>query len=331
VKRLVGERDIGTRMMLKEKMDPDFKYFIIVGVGRSGTSLLHSMLNAHPQICCIPEINFVRRFLAETKFNKYESGKIEDIFSTDTLIKRLEFSDETLHDIIRSIEGGDMAILYKKLLLCYAERFGSVPWIGDKDPRTIEYLPIIHRVFPNACVIHIIRDPRDVLSSKKNAAWSKGRMTLGHIFANRVQIKIGKRQGEKLFGDHYIELRYEDLIRDPHIELENICSVLGLEFDTRMLRFAEFSQNIVAADEMQWKKETLGPLLSSNLGKWVESLSPWEVCATEELCVEQFSIYGYDKTSPSLNFLARLVLKVMKPVFALAEKVYTLINRFKTN
>jgi hypothetical protein len=40
------------------------KFVFIVGVGRSGTSLLHSMLNAHTRVCFPPEINFIRRFLA---------------------------------------------------------------------------------------------------------------------------------------------------------------------------------------------------------------------------------------------------------------------------
>ena len=65
----------------------------IVGVGRSGTSLLHSILNAHSEVTFIPEINFIRRFLSSSILtdlykSKGDNGLI-NMLETDSTIKRL--------------------------------------------------------------------------------------------------------------------------------------------------------------------------------------------------------------------------------------------------
>ena len=62
-----------------------------------------------------------------------------------------------------------------------------------------------------------------------------------------------------------------------------------------MLDYSQSSKSLVSDREMQWKKETLGPLLQSNTRKWEINLAPWEIALTEKVCHEAFHRLGYRK------------------------------------
>lgn len=307
----------------------------IVGVGRSGTSLLQSMLNAHPSICFPPEINFIRRFLATSILEETwakDKASLEQLLSPDELIARLNIGENTIRAILDSLSNDFSAReLYVRLLDAYAKNTGkeNATWIGDKDPRSVEYLPLIHRCFPDARILHIIRDPRDVLASKKKAAWSKNQSPLRHIFANRVQLHMGRTQGPKLFGDHYNEFSYEDLLRDPTNVLSTITSFLNVDFDPAMLEFSKSSKQLVSNDEMDWKKETFEPLNQDNFGKWLDELTPWEAALTEHICSEAFAVMHYEKSVDMslLNPAQRLSVPLIKLIMASLEPVYGLYRR----
>lgn len=279
----------------------DRNMVFVVGVGRSGTSLLQSMLNAHPAVRFAPETQFVRKYLATSQLeNLFRKGGLEvlsPVLKKDTALARLGLSEDELMDTLASCaDHFSSRKLYLALLDRYVSIRGDTVWLGDKDPRSIEYLPVIHRHFPQARILHLVRDPRDVLTSKKKAAWSRNRSIFEHIFANRVQLKIGRRQGKRLFGDKYLELAYEELIGNAETALTHICRFLNLDYNPAMLDFAGSSLELVSQDEMQWKKETLGPLMTKNIGKWKQSLAPKEVALCERACHEAFEVFGYSRS-----------------------------------
>lgn len=258
----------------------------IVGVGRSGTSLLHSMLAAHSQLACLPETAFIRRFVATgaLQFEFATTGREAVIgrLQNDALFCRTGLDATSLLE--SALHGGgplDMAI-YRQMLLAHAGE--GLARIGDKDPRLIEFLPLLKHFFPDSHVIHILRDPRDVLLSKTKAAWSRGGHVWRHIFANRVQLRMGVEQGPKLFGVNYHEVVYENLIEAPREILSALCTGLGLEFDAAMLDFGDAASALVSDSEISWKKETLGPLLPQNKGKWLAGLRGKDIRLTDSCC-----------------------------------------------
>ena len=283
---------------MKEK---EIRLVFIVGVGRSGTSLLQSMLNAHPDICFPPEINFIRRYLVkDVLYASWRNNGFNEVIEHlkgDKYIARLGLDANDLSALKKQFENDFSSVrLYLSLLRLYASKKGNIKWIGDKDPRSVEFLPVIHRHFPEANVIHIIRDPRDVLVSKKKAAWSQGQSFFHHIFANRIQLKLGRRDGKRLFQERYFELSYESLIRAPEAELSNLCRYLRIPYNPCMLEFADSSKDLVSQEEMQWKKETLGPLLKNNAEQWKKELNKWEIILTEQACSEAIDTIGYQHT-----------------------------------
>ena len=304
----------------------------ICGVGRSGTSLVQSMFAAHSCFAFPPETSFLRRLVASgaitRALNHGGESKCIQLLDTDERFKRVGLQITKLLEHARSegtITGGT---LYRSFLHMYAEHRKQASY-GDKDPRAIEYLELVSRILPGVQIIHVIRDPRDVLSSKKKAAWSKSRGSLFHIFANYVQMEIGRNEGPALLGKNYHEIIYEDLIAQPEVVLLDVCQKMGLDFEVGMLDFGDTAKRLVSDSELSWKKETLGPILKENHSKWKQNLSGWEVALTELVCVGAFESGGYEKSGCikdlSLKmrvgvYIAGIGMRVLAPIYRLYRK-----------
>jgi hypothetical protein len=276
--------------------------FFIVGVGRSGTSLLQSILSSHSKIRMPPETGFLRN--AFFSFTKHEDFTFERFIG---LYPRLErFSETVFGNLSRPFS--DELSFYCTILNASNEQI-----IGDKDPRLIEYIGGTSKMFPEAKFIHLIRDPRDVLLSKKKAQWSKGRPSWYHIFANYVQLKLGEWQGRQLPADKYLIITYEDLLNAPEDTVAEICGFLNVNFEQQMLSFQEKAKELVSEEETQWKKETMGPLLKNNTGKWKGKLAYWEVALTEKLCKQAFKIGNYKSSGSyrNLSFVQKMNVSLL--------------------
>ncbi len=275
----------------------------IIGVGRSGTSLLQSMLNAHPDLAFTPETHFFRRYVAdEQKRRSFEqAGKraFAATLSADEDFARAGISVDTV-----LADGTQLDLLesFRSLLRAGAEAAKKTR-VGDKDPRNIDYLPALARDFPGALVLHVIRDPRDVLLSRTKAAWSAPRPWWSHPLIYREQLRRGRALGAQLFGARYLEVRYEALITDAEATLREVCEHIGLEWSVSMLEFSASAATLVAQRELPWKKETLGPLLADNTGKWREGLTTTQVRYTERVCSEAFDELGYQRSDDERSYL----------------------------
>ncbi len=300
----------------------------IVGVGRSGTSLLQSMLHAHPDICFLPETAIIRRYLASgvlgRQLGKHGKQTVVDHLAADERLKRLGLPQAHLREAVPE-QPEQMAALYPRLMDAFTRARGHFRYVGDKDPRNSEYLPWIREHYKQAWVIHIFRDPRDVLASKQKAAWSRGRYWLAHVFANRVQFILAMNWGQQLFGTRFLSLAYEDLIARPEEQLRRICAFLELPFDEEMLAFAKASRELVAEDEIAWKGETMGPLRNENTGSWVHQLSPAQSAACEVLCGPTMALGGYARFAP-WYWRALMVLLVVP--FQLGTALYRKVRQW---
>lgn len=308
------------------------RLLLISGVGRSGTSLLQSMFAAHPDVAYLPETSFIRRYLTKGVLERFfltkGEGGVVRALETDPVFKRTGLSAVSLiRDAID--DGGQMDVaIYRSML--YSWSGGEKKIVGDKDPRLIEFYPVIKSLFPAAIVINIIRDPRDVLASKKQAVWSKGSHVWKHIFANRVQMMLGRTNGPRLFSDNYHEIIYEELIASPETVLDELCRKVGLIFDEVMLSFNDAARNLVSVSEVSWKKETLGPLLKDNKEKWKSTLSSREVRLTELCCREAMIVGKYepDKRKYYYSLADRLWILTGILIIRLATYPYLVYRHF---
>lgn len=302
----------------------------MVGVGRSGTSLVQAMLHAHPDISFLPENHLFRRYVAPPLrqwWMKIGGGSsFVRTLRNDRYLSNLDLDIDAVLAARRGRSSLSPAAIYWRLLEFWASRAGS-RWVGDKDPRLIDFLPPLAEALPESFVVHVIRDPRDVLVSRRKAAWSRGRPDLLHQLAYRAQMRRALSTGRRWFGERYVELRYEDLLREPLKQLKHLCEILGVDYSSRMLSFGDAARDLVREEELQWKKETLGPLQRDNMGKWRRELCPRTLLVTEELCLEPFPELGYQRESPPLaehGVGSRWRVRVLRGLATLFAEAYPL-------
>lgn len=294
----------------------------IVGVGRSGTSLLQSMLNSHSRICFIPETHFLRKYV----FKKMQMIEDNDVSKTIELLNADEDflrAKISAKDIVNP--GRTFKQVYDILLSLYLKR-KEKEIIGDKDPRNIDFINQLYSNYPQSKIIHIIRDPRDVILSRTKANWSKNTPFFLHAYLYYTQTRRGMLSLRKLPKDTYLEIFYEDLINSPVNTLKRVSSFLNVEYENSMLEFSSSSKELVSESELQWKKETLGPLLKNNSNKWKNNLSNDQIGLIQHVCKNVFvmNMYKADK-EVSISWIFKIFHGIMSKLFCL---LYPLRLRF---
>ncbi len=287
----------------------------IVGVGRSGTSMLMTLLNGHSKIAFTPETHFLRYYLgtAEIQAGIEQRGALafQQLLETDSYFQRLNIpAEELLQPYLLGQAPFDLVRVYQQVLQQYLDRKGKQT-IGDKDPRYLDYLDRIAALFPQAKIIHIYRDPRDVVLSKTKADWSAHRPYWLNAMISQIQIQEGRKRGQALFGEQYYELAYEELVTKPEQTLTKLLTFLGLSFEPEMLHLEQSAQELVDSSEIQWKGNTFRPMLKENTQKWRTALRAEQFTIIENICSEWFIKLGYNRAA---TIKASWKSKLLKPL-----------------
>jgi hypothetical protein len=211
----------------------------IVGVARSGTTLLRLMCDAHPELSIPPEMGFMP---ATAGLRRWRGRALRQAFFEivtgmpsweDANIPRAQFEQA-----LREVEPFTIAEGVRTFYRTYARRFGKTRW-GDKTPSYCLYMDKIERVLPEARFIHIIRDGRDVALSLRGLWFSPGDRIEDLAHNWRSWIETARRLGKR--RRHYMEVRYEELIANAPAVLRKICDFVELTYDPRMERYYESS------------------------------------------------------------------------------------------
>jgi len=209
----------------------------VVGVNRSGTTLLRMMLDAHPQLTVPPETHFVPE-LIDAAGSADRSP--ESLLATIT--SQREWGDFGLpeEELLRRFRaqdplsaGGALRSFYE----AYAERVGKPRW-GEKTPIYVKSMRKIAGALPEARFVHVIRDGRDVALSIRDRATKEH--TIEAIAERWVRrITRAREQAKRL--DHYREVRYESLILDTEPTLREVCEFYELPWDPAVLDYHQHS------------------------------------------------------------------------------------------
>ncbi len=226
---------------LRGRSEPEFPAPFVVGVGRSGTTLLRMMLDAHPQLAIPPETHFINPLIQASgrlRFNPRTATKaiVED--------ERRRWNDfgldrSALLARMEAIEPFNTSDALRAFYLAYAEQHGKPRW-GDKTPDYIRKMKKIQKTLPEARFIHVIRDGRDAGLSQNRRIVRRGKDPLPpREMARRWRKRIVKSRDDAAEVEHYIEVRYEDLVTETEAVLRRVCEQIELEYDPAMLSYYE--------------------------------------------------------------------------------------------
>lgn len=293
--------------------------FFIVGVDRSGTTLLRAMLNRHPELAVPPESHFIPRLWRRRR--RYgRKGRIE---RTERFLFDLASEERFRHwdlplDAVRGqlvatpaqTFGEHLEAVYR----AYAQQRGKTHW-GDKTPEYAHIVPLLARLFSEARFVHVIRDGRDValsmLDRKRTSRYRSGKGPLHRraptpaFFWSR-RIRTVRRAVAGLEAGRYCELRYEDLLDDPEGQLRRLCQFIGVEFESDMLVHDRTGLEEVPPSQRQSHTRLALPP-TKGLRDWRRQMLPGEVAEFEAVARRQLARLGYPvvNRSPALSVRLR--------------------------
>jgi hypothetical protein len=209
----------------------------IVGMNRSGTTLLRMMLDAHPQLTIPPETHFVPDLI---KASREPDATPEDALAAMKSAREwgdFGFSDEQILARLRALPKLRPGPAVRTFYEAYMAEQGKPRW-GEKTPTYVQKMKLIQRALPEARFVHVIRDGRDVALSVLDRTVRD--LTAADV-AKRWKKKITKAREDAPQLEHYTEIRYEDLILDTEPVLRRVCEFIDLTWDDAVLNYHERS------------------------------------------------------------------------------------------
>jgi protein-tyrosine sulfotransferase len=273
-----------------------YQPFFIIGSGRSGTTLLRATLEAHPDVHIPPENLLGPAIRDWRRYSRLPWNVILRIvlgtFELHPFWDRWELPLAALfHEIDRWPHSrrnlaAVLDALYRAHLRVYKP--AAIRW-GDKTPPNTFALPALRSVFPDLRVIHMLRDGRDVVRSFM--AFSTN--SLPHFAREWLRSLRAAQAFGARYPAQYLEIRYENLVREPRATLETAALFLGLTFDDRMLRHHELGLRFGDVERYSHLQGVQGPITTSSIGRWRTAFDAAQVGELERLLGPTLAAMGY--------------------------------------
>jgi len=288
----------------KQRSQPIF----VVGVPRSGTTLLAAMLAAHSRLGCGPETNFFallgradRRalFSRATWPQRALEWLSSPLLEGESLLRRFELERSQLEWRLKSGRRTPEGLL-TALMEAHLAAVGKARWI-EKSPVHALHLETLRRWFPAAPVVRIVRDPRDVALSVAGVPWGPGDYPGGLLYWRRFD----ERSARFFATDRCVlSVRYEDLLQAPDAVLADLCHGIGEIFERDMLTPGSSARSLMRPHET-WKGRVEGALDPGRAGRWRSVLGEDDVRLAHQLVGDRLAAHGYDAgaATPSGSFV----------------------------
>lgn len=287
----------------------------IVGASRSGTTLLARILDMHPDIYTMNELHYFGDLFefVTNRENMADKMLIKIASKLFARYKRGLWNDHLEENDIKSslmLINGKTSLSGSELFHLFIEHVAndnSVSLVAEQTPRNIYYASDILEAYPDAKLIHIVRDPRAVIASQKKR-WLR-RKTLNakniptlemirewisyHPFTMTLLWKKAFKVGpEVMRSNRYMQLRFEDLVNHPTEVIYRICDFLNVSFVKKMLQITQLDSSVRTTDN------TKVGIQKTAVDSWKKVLTVGEVSFIERRLSTEMEKIGYhDKQS----------------------------------
>lgn len=232
----------------------------VVGVHRSGTTLLGLMLRGHPQLAFLGEFEYAVDFYRD---GWPDAEALRAQLETDRRFRAQAF------EVAPTLEG---RALMDSFLDQTRARQGGKPRVGATFHRHFDRVVAL---WPEARIVHLLRDGRDVAMSRIGMGWAGNVWT--SCAAWRRMESLWERVAPGIAAERLHELRYEDLVRAPEETLRRLCDFLALDWEPQaLLSYPERSgygppdptlaaqwRRRLSPRELAWLEYEIGPLLAA--------------------------------------------------------------------
>jgi len=265
---------------------------IVLGVRRSGTTLLRVMLDRSPGLAVPDESYFVPQLARRHPTPVDPVAFVDDLRRLPSLVE-WGLSPTAVRSRLRPgmTTGAAIAAIFE----AYAAVRGKPRW-GDKTPLYMQYLGLLERLFPTALYVHLIRDGRDAALSFLSVpggvvteGWGHPRDAAGFACQWATEVRAARRLGARLGPGRYAELRYESLVAAPAVELRRVCAFAGLAYDDAMLDYVGRTDSARKAHQQRLNEPP-----RQGMRDWRTELDPAERKRFEAVAGDLLDELGYE-------------------------------------
>ncbi len=252
----------------------------LVGCGRSGTTLLRLMLNAHPDLSIPQESHVIYRVARRAALGRWPASvatdagwaHLVDHLAETPYLDTWEFDRVPVRERLSGLAERTHAAAFGALFDEYLDQRGGTRW-GDKTPQHVQYLLVLDRLFPTGKAVHVVRDGRDVALSLMSRPWGPRRMEIaGHYWAWLVL--SGMVAGAVLGPERYREVRFEDLVTRPEATLRELCGWLGLPFRSELLDYHTTDDAVAYTRGGPVARKLATPPDAGHTQRWRQRMTP---------------------------------------------------------
>jgi hypothetical protein len=277
----------------------------IVGVGRSGTTLLRLMLDAHPALAIPAETHFVPTLIKVAEETQDPRAVLQVLAEAETW-PNLGLDIAAVALAFSALDPFSPAGAVRAVFQLYAAGQSKPRW-GDKTPPYRACMAEIAATLPEARFIHIIRDGRDVALSYRGLWFGPGDDIRAQARFWTTEIERARAQAQSL--PFYMEVKFEDLVTKPKPELDRICRFLDLPFANAMLgypgraqqRLSEYVQSfgvtgatpVAVARFRAIHDRAHKPPDPARIGRWRTEMSPADQRSYDEIASPMLNALGY--------------------------------------
>jgi hypothetical protein len=302
----------------------------IVGAPRSGTTLLRTLLDAHPQLAIAQETHWLIRWADAPGAGDLDDpdglARFWSAFTASACFDRLLLDERTAIDRIRADGAVDLRGVFRSLLVQYAEVTGKPRW-GEKTPAHHEHIDTLFDWFPDATVLFVVRDPRAVVNSHVTLPGRRFPADVEHIA--RLWGDAADSLERWSTDERVHRVRYESLAGAPEPELVRLCEVLGLPYAPEMVAAKQPIRGLppmpagFRAQSLRGSLSPRGAVSPANVERWRVGLRATEVAVIERAAGPAMESAGYGRSVAAMDVRAWARLAMLR----LARRPRSVVSR----
>jgi protein-tyrosine sulfotransferase len=248
----------------------------IGGMFKSGTSLLRAMIGNHSQVA-----SGLETYWFDIDWSAIHGSEMQN--RLHIIAEFYEIDKESINNLVT--ESSCTEIFLTKLMEKFTHIKNKNRW-AEKTPGNVVHIDRIKSFWPNAKFLHIIRDPRDIFASMREAKkWdnvSEFMERWSTVFSN---VEKFNKNG-LLTKESYLEVRYEDLISNTEEIMQSVCLFSGLDYEPEISMFFGIKNDFDKVKYVTGKESTTlahlaKPINSNRIGIWRKVLSSNDIYKLE--------------------------------------------------
>ncbi|MGH2382324.1 MAG: sulfotransferase family protein [Candidatus Limnocylindria bacterium] len=270
------------------------------GLERTGTSLLYALLASHPGVAMTRRTNWWTYF--DGRFGDLaEDVNFERCLAAMMRYRRHRKLEPDADRLRTEFRAGERSYcrLFALLEEHHAERVGKPRW-GDKSLHTERYAERVFECFPDARILHMVRDPRDRYASALKR-WRSNRGGVGSATAAWIaSVRLGERNQAR-YPNQFRIVRYETLANDPEATLRDLCAFVDEPYEPAMLAMGGASDFREAGGNSSFGRFATGHISTASIGRYRNVLSESQVAFMQALAGDAMAAHGYEPSPIALS------------------------------